>query len=138
MRPDEAPATLPLWREGSGWLFALLALAAIAGVLYASAPGSGGKDARSRQHPVAPPAEVVPEVAPMELAPVTVEDARTANARVPLIAKHSQPARPFVQPGDPSTRDRARACMAAATLSPAGTASNTHLDVGTVCSNRRR
>src|SRR3546814_4160638 len=97
--PDEAPATLPLWREGSGWLFALLALAAIAGVLYASAPGSGGKDARSRQHPVAPPAEVVPEVAPMELAPVTVEDARTANARVPLIAKDFKPARPFVYPG---------------------------------------
>src|SRR3546814_16960456 len=93
MRPDEAPATLPLWRDGSGWLFALLALAAIAGVLYASAPGSGGKDARSRQNPVAPTAGVVPEVAPMELAPVTVEDPRTAHPRLP-------------QTGRPSCRER--------------------------------
>src|SRR3546814_19020429 len=106
MRPDEAPATLPLWREGSGWLFALLALAAIAGVLYASAPGSGGKDARSRQHPVAPPAEVVPEVAPLALAPVTVEDARTANARVPTIAKDFKPARPLPYTCSPGNTPR--------------------------------
>src|SRR3546814_12722916 len=113
MRPDEAPATVPLWREGSGWLFALLALAAIAGVLYASAPGSGGKDARSRQHPVAPPAAVVPEAAPMARAPLTVEDPRTANARFPLIAKDSTPARHFLSPGPPSTRAPPPARLAA-------------------------
>src|SRR3546814_15695794 len=120
MRPDEAPATLPLWREWSGWLFALLALAAIAGVLYASAPGSGGGDAQDRHNPVAPPAEIVPEVAPMDLAPVTIEDARTANARVPLITNGFVSARPFVYPGNPDNRARACDCMAAALLYEAG------------------
>jgi len=138
MRPDETPATLPLWREGSGWLFALLALAAIAGVLYASAPGSGGKDARGRPHPVAPPAEVVPEVAPMELAPVTVEDARTANAQVPLITKGFTPARPFVYPGDLDNRARARDCMAAAMLYEAGDDGKGQIAVGQVVINRVR
>src|SRR3546814_16491662 len=101
MRPDEAPATLPLWREWSGWLFALLALAAIAGVLYASAPGSGGGDAQDRHNPVAPPAEIVPEVAPMALAPVTIADPRTDHARVPLITKGFGADRPLVYPGKP-------------------------------------
>src|SRR3546814_21143324 len=100
MRPDEAPATLPLWREWSSWLFALLALAAIAGVLYASAPGSGGGDAHDRHNPVAPPAEIVPEVAPMDLTPVTVEDARPTTERVQLLTEGFGSARALVYPGN--------------------------------------
>src|SRR3546814_9374879 len=70
--------------------------------------------------------------------PVTVEDARTANARVPLIAKDFKPARPFVYPGDPSNRARARDCMAAAMLYEAGDDSKGQLAVGQVVINRVR
>ncbi|SNS45882.1 cell wall hydrolase [Sphingopyxis indica] len=138
MRPDPTPDTSPLWREGPGWLFALLAIAAIAAVLHASGPGRLRADAKVRPHPVAPPPEIVPAVEPMDLAPLTVEDAKAANDRIPLITRNFVPARPFVYPGDAANRARARDCMAAAMLYEAGDDSKGQLAVGQVVINRVR
>src|SRR3546814_2944120 len=57
---------------------------------------------------------------------------------LPLIAKDFKPARPFVYPGDPSNRARARDCMAAAMLYEAGDDSKGQLAVGQVVINRVR
>lgn len=138
MRPDPTQDTSPLWREGAGWLFALLAIAAIAAVLHASGPGRNRADAKVRPHPVAPPPEIVPAVEPMDLAPLTVEDAKAANDRIPLVTRNFVPARPFVYPGDAANRARARDCMAAAMLYEAGDDSKAQLAVGQVVINRVR
>ena len=61
MRPDGDQAAWPIWRDWSGWLFVLLAAAAIALVLYASGRNSE-RALTARPHPVAPPADVVPDV----------------------------------------------------------------------------
>src|SRR3546814_6130671 len=74
----------------------------------------------------------------MDLAPVTIEDARTANARVPLITKGFVSARPFVYPGNLDNRARARDCMAAAMLYEAGDDGKGQLAVGQVVINRVR
>src|SRR3546814_10242466 len=74
----------------------------------------------------------------MDLAPVTCEDARTANARVPLITKGFVSARPFVYPGNLDNRARARDCMAAAMLYEAGDDGKGQLAVGQVVINRVR
>ncbi|WP_432770483.1 MAG: cell wall hydrolase [Sphingopyxis sp.] len=129
--------TVPLWRDRSAWLFALLAVAAIVGVIYASSlnrPASYSV----RLPPAAPPATVVPEVLPMELAPVTEDDARAANARIPLIAKGFVAARPFAYAGDADSRTRARDCLAAAMLYEAGDDRRGQLSVGQVVINRAR
>ena len=53
MRPEGDQDTLPLGRDWTGWLFVLLAVAAIVGVLYASSPtNSGARHAHAR--PVGP------------------------------------------------------------------------------------
>src|SRR3546814_3221691 len=67
---------VPLRRDWTGWLFVLIAVAAIIGVLYANGEKDGAHY-MARPHPVAPPAEVVPDAPPMELAPVTEADARS-------------------------------------------------------------
>ena len=137
MRPEGDPVTLPLWRERSGWLFVLLAVAAIVAVLYLSGRIGGGGVA-TRPHPVAPPADIVPDVLPMELAPVTEDDARAANAKIPLITKDFATPRPFVYAGDGDGRSRARDCLAAAMLYEAGDDSKGQLAVGQVIINRAR
>jgi hypothetical protein len=63
-------------------------------VLYAS-DSSADRSLAARPHPIAPPADVVPEVLPMEFAPVAEDDARAANARIALITKGFIAARPF-------------------------------------------
>jgi spore germination cell wall hydrolase CwlJ-like protein len=129
-------AALPLRRDWTGWLFVLLAALAIGAVLHLSQAGSGGFTARP--HPVAPPPDVVPEVLPTELAPVTQDDARAANARIALVTKGFVAARPFVYAGSGDARLRARDCLAAAMIYEAGDDSRGQLSVGQVVINRAR
>lgn len=132
--PQEA---VPLWRDRSAWLFTLLAVAAIVAVLYASSL-SGPASYSVRLPPVAPPASTVPEVLPVELAPVTEDDARAANAKIPLVTKGVVAARPFVYSGDADNRGRARDCLAAAMLYEAGDDNMGQRAVGQVIVNRAR
>lgn len=129
----DRPDSLPLHRDGAGWLFVLLAVAAIGAVIFSS-----GMPDVTRPHPIAPPADVVPDVLPMELAPVTQDDARSANARIPLIMKNIAAPRPFLYAGDGEARARARDCLAAAMIYEAGDDARGQLAVGQVVINRAR
>lgn len=137
MRPDGDQRALPVGRDWVGWLFVLLALAAIGVVLYASERADHGVIA-ARPHPAAPPPDVVPDVLPMVLAPVTEDDARAANARIALITKGFVGARPFVYAGNGDARLRARDCLAAAMIYEAGDDSKGQQAVGQVIINRAR
>lgn len=137
MHSNDDQSALPIGRDWTGWLFVLLALVAIGAVLHLSRTGSGGVFA-ARPHPVAPPADVVPDVLPMELAPVTEEDARAANARIALVTKGFVAARPFFYAGKGDARLRARDCLAAAMIYEAGDDSRGQLSVGQVVINRAR
>ncbi|WP_260583360.1 cell wall hydrolase [Sphingopyxis sp. PET50] len=126
-----------MWRDWQAWLFVLLAIVAIVAVLHAS--GQGGPGGRGvRIAPVAPPASIVPEVLPMELAPITEDDARAANAKIPLVTTGVVAARPFIYGGDADNRGRARDCLAAAMLYEAGDDSGGQRAVGQVIINRVR
>lgn len=137
MHPQDDRSALPLRRDWTGWLFVLLVAVAIGVVLYVSRIDSPGTFA-ARPHPVAPPADVVPDVLPMELAPVTEDDARAANARIALVTKGFVAARPFVYAGSGDARLRARDCLAAAMIYEAGDDSRGQLSVGQVVINRAR
>lgn len=137
MHPADDPSALPIGRDWTGWLFVLLVAVAIGAVLYLSQARAGGGTA-ARPHPVAPPADVVPDVLPMELAPVTEDDARAANARIALVTKGFVAARPFVYPGGGDARLRARDCLAAAMIYEAGDDRRGQLSVGQVVINRAR
>jgi spore germination cell wall hydrolase CwlJ-like protein len=138
MRPDDRQQTTPpLWRDWSGWLFAALAVVAMGFVLHLSG-GTNGARAPLRIARTAPPADVVPTVPPMELAPIAEDDARAANARIPLMTKGFVAARPFLYPGAGDDRGRARDCMAAAMLYEAGDDAKGQLSVGQVVINRVR
>ncbi|MBA4750752.1 MAG: cell wall hydrolase [Sphingopyxis sp.] len=106
-------------------------------VLYASHSAGTRKLAVHRQ-PVAPPADIVPEVAPMVLAPVTEADARAQNAEVALITKGFIAARPFVYAGGGDAKARARDCLAAAMIYEAGDDAKGQQAVGQVVINRAR
>ena len=133
----EGEQAVPLRRDWTGWLFVLFSVAAIAAVLYASSHSGVGKHG-ARPHPVAPPADVVPEVAPMELAPVTEADAKAQNAEIPLVTKGFVAARPFIYAGSGDGRARARDCLAAAMLYEAGDDAKGQQAVGQVVINRAR
>ncbi|MBL9065426.1 MAG: cell wall hydrolase [Sphingopyxis sp.] len=137
MHPDGDQAARPIWRDWSGWLFVLLAAAAIALVLYASGRNSE-RALTARQHPVAPPADVVPDVLPMEFAPVAEDDARAANARIALITKGFIAPRPFIYAGNGDAKVRARDCLAAAMIYEAGDDARGQQAVGQVVINRAR
>lgn len=137
MRPDGDQAAWPIWRDWSGWLFVLLAAAAIALVLYAS-DRSSERALTARPHPVAPPADVVPDVLPMEFAPVAEDDARAANARIALITKGFIAPRPFIYAGNGDAKARARDCLAAAMIYEAGDDARGQQAVGQVVINRAR
>ncbi|MDZ3830999.1 MAG: cell wall hydrolase [Sphingopyxis sp.] len=127
----------PLARDWTGWLFALLAAAAIGAVLYANGE-KGGARYMARPHPVAPPADVVPAAPPMEYAPVTQDHARSANARIALITKDFIAPRPFTYAGNGDARARARDCLAAAMIYEAGDDAKGQQAVGQVVINRAR
>jgi hypothetical protein len=137
MRPEGDQSTLPLRRDWTGWLFVLLAAVAIGAVLYVSNPAAVGGFAM-RPSAAAPPADVVPVVLPMELAPVTEDDARAANARIALITKGFVGARAFVYAGTGDARGRARDCLAAAMIYEAGDDAKGQQAVGQVIINRAR
>ena len=128
---------VPLRRDWTGWLFVLFAVAAIVGVLYANGEKDGAHY-MARPHPVAPPADVVPDAPPMELAPVTEADARTQNLKIPLVTKGFIAARPFVYAGGGDAKARARDCLAAAMLYEAGDDAKGQQAVGQVVINRAR
>ena len=138
MRPDGDQSALPLWRDWTGWLFVLIVVAIVGAVIYATGSGGRGSMLAAKPHLVAPPADVVPEVLPLELAPVTQDDARAANARIALVTKGFVPARPFVYAGIGDARSRARDCLAAAMIYEAGDDSRGQLSVGQVIINRAR
>ncbi|WP_428629245.1 cell wall hydrolase [Sphingopyxis sp.] len=137
MRPDGDHAALPHGRDWTGWLFVLLVVAAIGAVLYASDRNSD-RDFAARPQPIAPPADMVPEVLPMEFAPVAEDDARAANARIALMTKGFVAARPFVYAGSGDARLRARDCLAAAMIYEAGDDAKGQQAVGQVIINRAR
>ncbi len=137
MRPDGDQAAWPIWRDWSGWLFVLLAAAAIALVLYVS-DRSSERALTALPHPVAPPADVVPDVLPMEFAPVAEDDARAANARIALITKGFIAPRPFIYAGNGDAKARARDCLAAAMIYEAGDDARGQQAVGQVVINRAR
>ncbi|MFC3786057.1 spore germination cell wall hydrolase CwlJ-like protein [Sphingopyxis italica] len=128
---------VPPRRDWTGWLFVLFAVAAIVGVLYANGEKDGAHY-MARPHPVAPPADVVPDAPPMELAPVTEADARTQNLKIPLVTKGFVAARPFVYAGGGDAKARARDCLAAAMLYEAGDDAKGQQAVGQVVINRAR
>lgn len=133
----EDDQTVSLRRDWTGWLFVLVTIAAIVAVVYASGDGGAGKHG-ARPHPVAPPADVVPDVAPVELAPVTEADARAENAEIPLVTKGFVAARPFIYAGSGDGRARARDCLAAAMIYEAGDDAKGQQAVGQVVINRAR
>jgi spore germination cell wall hydrolase CwlJ-like protein len=128
---------LPSRRDWTGWLFVLIAIAAVVAVLYASHSTGPGQRAAHRQ-PVAPPADIVPEVQPLVLAPVTEDDARAQNAEVALVTKGFVAARPFVYAGGGDAKARARDCLAAAMIYEAGDDAKGQQAVGQVVINRAR
>jgi spore germination cell wall hydrolase CwlJ-like protein len=137
MRPDGDQTALPIGRDWTGWLFVLIAVAVVAVVIYACHSAGPVKHAAHRS-PVAPPADIVPEVVPMELAPVTEDDARAQNADVALITKGFVAARPFVYMGSGDAKARARDCLAAAMIYEAGDDAKGQQAVGQVIINRAR
>ena len=137
MPARERPRSQPLRHEGAGWLFVLLAVAAIAAVLAAGS-GTMPPSPGARPHPVAPPADVVPQVPPMELAPLARDDARAANARIALVTRGVAAPSPFVYAGNGEGRARARDCLAAAMIYEAGDDTKGQRAVGQVVINRAR
>lgn len=121
----------------TGWLFAILAVFAIAAVLWASDGRAPAKPVNAL-HPVAPPPDVVPVVAPVELAPVTLDDARAANARIPFVTRNMVAAAPFRFVGGAEDFQRARDCLAAAVLYEAGDDDKGQRAVAQVVLNRAR
>ena len=137
MRREGDESALPLRHDWTGWLFVLIAALAIGGVLYANGAKDGARY-MARPHPVAPPADIVPEAPPMELAPVTEANARTQNAKIPLVTTGFVAPRPFVYAGGGDAKARARDCLAAAMLYEAGDDAKGQQAVGQVVINRAR
>lgn len=138
MLPQDDRTALLDGRDWTGWLFVLIAVAAVIAVLHASNSTRSNRPRHAHARPVAPPADIVPEVAPMELAPVTEDDARAQNAEVALITKGFVAARPFVYAGGGDAKARARDCLAAAMIYEAGDDAKGQQAVGQVVINRAR
>lgn len=138
MTTNPVQPTLPLRRDWSAWLFLLLAVVAIGTVRHLRDAGPTTSLGHRSPAPPAPPAAVVPDVLPMELVPIASDDAKAANARVPLVTLGFIAARPFSYPGDAENRARARDCLAAAMIYEAGDNSKDQRSVGQVVINRVR
>lgn len=123
--------------DWQGWLFTALVSVAIALTLWLSGrhvPVSPLAAPRA----VTPPADVVPTVVPVELAPIALDDARAANARIPFITRNVMAAAPFRFGGSGQDFQRARDCLAAAVLYEAGDDDKGQRAVAQVVLNRAR
>lgn len=129
--------SVPLHRDWLAWLFALLASAVII-IVLASTQGRSAVLVSTAPRPIAPPTDRVPQVAPVELAPVTRDDARAANARVAFVTRNVVAASPFRFGGTPDEFARARDCLAAAVLYEAGDDDKGQRAVAQVVLNRSR
>ena len=123
--------------DWQGWLFVVVVLVAVVTVISASVP-SAHRSELALPKPVAPPASVIPPVAPMELAPVTRDDARSANARIPFSTVRVAVAAPLRFAGADADFARARDCLAAAVLYEAGDDDKGQRAVAQVVINRAR
>lgn len=129
----------PLRRELSGWLFWLAAFAIICAVLAATASPQPLRSSHSAQSNIAaPPPMMIPEAPPMELAPISPQNAEAQNAAIPLVTNGFISAKPFHYQGPADARARALDCMAAAMLYEAGDDARGQLAVGQVVINRAR
>ena len=124
-------------RDWTGWLFTALAIVVIALVLWASGTHRPASPL-ALLPPVAPPADVVPAVAPVVLAPLTLDDARAANSRIPFVTRNVVAATGFRFSGSPEQFQRARDCLAAAVLYEAGDDDRGQRAVAQVVLNRAR
>lgn len=132
--PKSAPGAK---RDWAGWLFVTLVTFAIAFVLWASGTHRPASPL-AIPIPAAPPADVVPVVEPVALKPLTLDDARVANASVPFITRDLSAARAFRFGGSPEDFQRARDCLAAAVLYEAGDDDKGQRAVAQVVINRAR
>lgn len=125
--------------DPGGWLFWLAALCVIVAVIAASDPSRPpGHAMDSRRAASALPPAIIPETLPMELAPVTPEDAASENAAVPMVSNGFVAAKPFYYVGTPEQRARAVDCLASAMLYEAGDDPRGQFAVGQVVLNRAR
>lgn len=84
------------------------------------------------------PATAIPSVKPMELQPLTAEDARVKNAAIAFASGPLVAARPFRFNGTPLDRNRAIDCLAAAAWYEAGDDAVGQSSVAQVVLNRAR
>lgn len=124
-------------RDWAAWLFLLFAAGAILLVLYLADARPGGLQP-GIHHAKAPPANIIPAVLPVELAPVTTADAERQNAQIPFVTTHPVAARPFQFSGSDGDRVRARDCLATAMLYEAGDDAKGERAVAQVVINRAR
>ncbi len=120
-----------------GMIFWALAALTIGAVVYLTPAPSSLPDPAYRP-PAPPPADMVPDVLPMEIAPIARDDARAANARIPFITRNLVPASPFRWSGSAADRARAQDCLAAAVLYEAGDDRTGQQAVAQVVLNRAR
>jgi hypothetical protein len=123
------------WAALAFWLIAFAAIALVLGANSRTLPASPLAVLAARKPP---PADIVPTVLPMTLAPVERDDAVAANARVPFVLRNVVPAAPFQFGGSDIDRARARDCLAAAVLYEAGDDSGGQRSVAQVVLNRAR
>ncbi len=109
--------------------------AAIFTLILVAAPSSDTAPVvDARGNPIAP----LPTVAPLELKPVTIDDARSINAAIAFSTNPNPAARPFLFAGDSVARARAISCLSAAVLYEAGDDTIGQKAVAQVVLNRAR
>ncbi|MGV3457365.1 cell wall hydrolase [Sphingomonas sp.] len=124
MTPSPVPVTAPRPAPGLWIALAAIALSAIAlplaAVLLAPPPAAAPMLAEiSRPKRVVPKAEL-PEVEPVRLAALSMDDARAFNAAIPFSTDPNPAARPLILDAGAEDFGRAVDCLAAATWYEAG------------------
>ncbi|MEY4268830.1 MAG: hypothetical protein RLZZ58_46 [Pseudomonadota bacterium] len=132
---DLSPKRGTDWAALAFWLIAFAAITLVLGANSRTEPQSPLAVLAARKPP---PANKVPTVLPMTLAPVARDDAVAANARIPFVDRNVVPAAPFQFSGSGLDQQRARDCLAAAVLYEAGDDSGGQRSVAQVVLNRAR